>query len=232
VTPRTIGVMGGMGPAATVEFYRRLVSETPAERDQDHLHILIDNDPSVPDRTAALLHGGEDPGPALCRMARRLEAAGAEMLAMPCNTAHAYLDQIVAAVEIPVINMLAETAQRLVNRSAGVMATSGTMETGLYERALVRSGARYLQPDSCGQATVDRAIREIKRGVPPTEVSVALAQVVRALAAQGAEAVVAGCTELSLVNGTEMELPWVDALDVLVEATLREAWREGESVQP
>ena len=151
---------------------------------------------------------------------------------MPCNTAHAYLDQIAAVVRLPIINMLVETARRLPGRAAGVMATSGTVRTGLYERALAGCRIRCLQPSSQGQKAVDQAIRDIKRGVPPTEVSDSLADVVRDLAAQGAEAVVAGCTELSLVDGNEMELPWVDALDVLVEATLREAWREGESVQP
>ena len=87
--PLVVGAVGGMGPAATAEAFRRIVAATPAQRDQDHLHVIIDSDPLIPDRTRALLHGGSDPRPRLIAAARRLEAAGAQVLCMPCNTAHA-----------------------------------------------------------------------------------------------------------------------------------------------
>ncbi|MCA1705022.1 MAG: amino acid racemase, partial [Actinobacteria bacterium] len=98
----TVGVLGGMGPLATAEFMRLLVASTPAKRDQEHLHVIVDSNPMIPNRTAALLHGGEDPTPMLVESARLLESAGAEILAMPCNTAHCFLADIQAAVSIPV----------------------------------------------------------------------------------------------------------------------------------
>ena len=220
---KTIGVMGGMGPAATVEFFRRLVAATPAARDQDHPRILIDNDPGVPSRTEAILNGAASPEPALVAMAQNLERAGAELLAMPCNTAHHYLDAIRDAVEIPALDMLEETVRRVDERCVGLLATSGTVRTGLYERTLAEKGVRLLVPDDAEQERVMQAIEAVKSGADPRSLAPELAQTAAALAARGAQAVIAGCTEISLVPGDEMPIRWIDALDALVKATLREA---------
>ena len=220
---KTIGVMGGMGPAATVEFFRRLVAWTPACCDQDHPRILIDNDPSVPSRTDAILNGATSPEPALAAMAMNLERAGAELLAMPCNTAHRYLDAIRAAVHIPVLDMLEATAKRIDGDCVGLLATSGTIRTGLYERVLAQRGIRLLVPETPAQDRVMQTIEAIKSGVDPRSLEPGLAQIVAAFGARGAQAVIAGCTEISLVPGTEMPIRWIDALDALVKATLREA---------
>jgi len=217
---KTIGILGGMGPAATVEFFRRLVEATPATIDQNHLHILIDNDPSVPDRTLALLRDGPSPEPALAAMARRLASAGAEVLAMPCNTAHAFLDAIRAAVDVTVVDMIAETADRVGSGTVGLLATSGTIESGVYRRVLDARGIRLVVPDGDAQRTVGRAIEAIKAGRDLAEVEHAVLPVAESLRNLGAEVIVAGCTEISLLDGGRMPIRWVDALDCLVEATI------------
>ena len=220
---KTIGVIGGMGPAATVEFFRRLVAATPAACDQDHPRILIDNNPGVPSRTEAILNGAASPEPALVAMAQNLDRAGAELLALPCNTAHHYLDAIRNAVEIPVLDMLEETVRRIGEACVGLLATSGTVRTGLYERALAKKGIRLVTPSDAEQETVTQAIEAIKSGADPRRLAPELAQTAAALADRGAQAVIAGCTEISLVPGDEMPIRWIDALDALVKATLREA---------
>jgi len=220
---KTIGVVGGMGPMATVEFFRRLVAKTDAASDQEHVHILIDNDPSVPDRTGALLRGEENPVPALQRMARRLEAAGAELLAMPCNTAHAFIEEIRVAVSIPVLDMIEETAAAVDGGPVGLLATDGTIETGLYQRALATRRIDTVSPGATDQATVMEIIRAVKAGEDLDRLTGRIAPVIDRLAAAGAKAAVAACTELSLLAGKRLEIRWIDALDVLVRAALRHA---------
>ena len=225
-THKVIGVLGGMGPAATVEFFRRLVAATPATIDQDHLHILIDNDPTVPDRTRAILHGGPSPEPVLVNMARRLQGAGAEVLALPCNTAHVYLDAIRKGVTARVVNMIAETVASVGEEAVGLLATSGTIDSRLYHRACEEHEIRLILPSEDGQRTIVRAIEAIKASRSFDEVEAAVARVSTGLRKRGANAVVAGCTELSLLDGASMTVRWIDALDCLVAATIREAFRE------
>lgn len=219
----TVGILGGMGPMATVEFFRRLVAATPANVDQEHLHVLIDSDPSVPNRTAAILHEGPSPVPWLSAMARRLEAAGAGFLVMPCNTAHVYLDAIRASVSIPVVDMIVETVAALDRSPVGLLATDGTVRSGLYQRAAAARGIAVVVPTPAEQRSAADAIERIKRGEDPGRVRDVFAAIARRLGREGAAAVVAGCTEISLVSGSGMDVPWIDALDCLVEATLRDA---------
>jgi len=219
----TIGILGGMGPAATVEFFRRLVTATQADSDQGHLRILIDNDPNVPSRADAILRNGPSPEPTLVAMAKGLEASGADLLAMPCNTAHYYLDAIQRTVEIPVLDMIAETASGVLVRRVGILATTGTVHLRLYEQKLASRGIELAVPGDDDQKLVMRAIEQIKAGISVEVVGVGLVPVVEALERAGAEAVIAGCTEISLVVGDGMALPWIDALDCLVDATIQAA---------
>ena len=117
---KTVGVLGGMGPDATVDFMSKVIAATPAEKDQDHLRMLVDSNPHVPNRQEALLRGGEDPGPVLAAMAKGLQAAGADFLVMPCNTAHAFKDAIIEAVDIPLVSIIDVS----VDACAGVAAES------------------------------------------------------------------------------------------------------------
>jgi len=220
---KTVGILGGMGPLATAEFFRRLVVATPADVDQEHLHILIDNDPRLPDRTEALLRGGPSPVEGLVTMARRLERAGADFIAIPCNTAHAFLEDIRAAVSIPVLDMVEEAVRTIGRSSVGLLATEGTISTGLYQRACAKRGIRVVVPEDGGQRAVADAIAGIKGGRAPRRVGEMLGPVLLWLRERGAEAVIAACTEISLVPGGVMSIPWIDAMDRLVEAALREA---------
>ncbi|WP_226924441.1 cysteate racemase [Georgenia satyanarayanai] len=220
-----MGVLGGMGPLATVETYRRIVASTPARRDQDHLHVVIDSNPAVPDRTAALLSGGEDPRPLLHAGAQRLVVAGAEVLCIPCNTAHAYHEWLQRRVPVPIVHMLRETASRVAAlgaRRVGLLATTGTVATGLYQAELQRAGLGLVTLEAPVQSRVMDAIGAIKAGDVGDGVVSALAAAALCLVSAGADHVVVGCTEISLVAGElPLPVPVVDALDVLVSSTLR-----------
>jgi aspartate racemase len=231
---KTIGVLGGMGPAATVDFYRRIVEAVEAARDQDHLHVLIDSDPSVPDRTAFLLGDGPDPVPALIAMARRLEGAGAELLVMACNTASAFAPRVAAAVGVPLLNWPDEVARGILARRpqtarAGVLATTGTIATGLYQRAFGGHGVAVLVPDAPAQEQVMQAIygpEGVKAG--SGDWRTARAQVLscgEGLAEAGADVLVLACTELSVLfapgpdgaRAAAWPVPTYDAAQVVAE---------------
>jgi len=220
---KVVGIVAGMGPLAAAEFFRRLILATPAASDQEHLHILVDNDPSVPDRTAAILRDGPDPVPRMIAMARRLQAGGAEVLAMPCNTGHVFLDRIRDAVDATVLDMPSETALAIDERRVGLLATTGTIETGLYHRACTERDIELLVPEAADQELVMKAIHWIKASGETRAPQAWIDGVVDHLCGRGAEAVIAGCTEISLLSGDGLGIRWHDALDYLVQATLREA---------
>jgi aspartate racemase len=210
-----------MGPAATIEFFRRLVAATPAAVDQAHLRILIDNNPQVPDRTNAIFGNGPDPGPALAQMAQELETWGADFLTMPCNTGHVFRPAIEVAVSIPFVDMIEETAAVLRVKTTGLLATTGTVHTKLYHTACARHGVRVVVPNADDQELVMDIIRRVKAGGSGESVRDYAMAVVRRLADRGAETVIAGCTEISLIPGRGMPIPWIDALDCLVDASVR-----------
>jgi aspartate racemase len=232
---KTLGVLGGMGPAATVDFFRRIVESTAARNDQEHLHVIIDNLPQVPDRTGFLQYGGEDPGPTLIAMAQRLEGAGADFLVMPCNTAGAFTARIQSVVGVPVVDWAAETAYGVVARVAGtrrvgLLATSGTVQARLYHDAFDAVGVRVLVPDEPCQSQVMDAIygpRGVKAG--HTDLSHARSEVEeagQALVASGVDAILLACTELSVLFAAT-EPPWsvptFDASQIIVEHVISRA---------
>ena len=219
-----------MGPAATIEFFRRLVAATPAAIDHAHLRILIDNNPHVPDRTEAIFGRGPDPGPVLEAMARGLAASGADFLTMPCNTGHVFQAAIRDAVSIPFIDMIEETVRVIAVKKIGLLATTGTVRTELYRMACNQRGIELVVPDDDDQVLVMDIIRRVKAGGSGTSVRDHAAVIVARLADRGAEAVIAGCTEISLIPGDGMPIEWIDALDCLVQASMRMALnQENES---
>ncbi|MFC2106507.1 aspartate/glutamate racemase family protein [Candidatus Bipolaricaulota bacterium] len=227
---KAIGILGGMGPAATIEFFRRLVAATPAAVDQAHLRILIDNNPHVPDRTDAIFGRGPDPGPALADMARGLAASGADFLTMPCNTGHVFQAAIRNAVSIPFIDMIEETAHMIAVKRVGLLATTGTVRAELYRMACDQRDIELITPAEDDQRLVMDMILRIKAGGPGASVREHAAAIVGRLADRGAGAVIAGCTEISLIPGDGMPIEWIDALDCLVQASMRMALnQENES---
>src|SRR5256886_7999822 len=169
MSQKVIGVLGGMWPWATLELFEKILRLTPAQDDQDHFRIVIDNNPKIPDRSPAILGDGEDPTPALVATAKNLQQAGADFLVIPCNTAHFFYERIAAAVSIPVLHIMDEVATAAREavpdvRVLGVLATEATMASGLYQRACGRGGIEGVGAAPAGQRGVDRALYGVKAG--------------------------------------------------------------------
>lgn len=205
--PFKVGVVGGVGPAATVDFMQKVVRNTPASRDQDHIKLHVEQNPQIPDRTDNLLGDGPDPTIALYATCKKLEDGGADLIAIPCNTAHAYVERIQPRLGIPIVNMLTETVQAIRQRlpalrEVGVLATSGTLGSGVYARALAEQGLRQLQPSAAAQERVMQAIYG-RQGVKAGHTQGICQEDIRAglddLIEQGARVVILGCTELPLL---------------------------------
>jgi len=222
-----------MGPLATADFYAKLVRLTPARRDQDHLHVIIDSNPAIPDRTAAVMGSGEDPTPALITTARRLARAGADLIAIPCNSAHIFLDAIRRAVTVPVLDMMEEVAVasaalRPAPRGVGLLATPATLSSGLYKRALAARGIEVIAPAPAEEEGVAAVIAAVKSGDLGTAVRGRAKAAAAALASRGAQAIVLGCTELPLVlDSRDIAVPVLDGAEILAAAVLREARASG-----
>lgn len=225
---KVIGILGGMGPEATCDLYLKIIKCTPATKDQDHIRVVIDSNPKIPDRTAFILGSGEDPRPLLIETAKHVESMGASLIAMPCNTAHYFHGEIQSAVSVPVLHMMKEVARELGGKvkHAGLLATTGTVKTGLYRDALEAAGIETIVPGEEGQNEVMRAIYAIKGGDFGTAGGIMRTQG-QELVRKGAEVVIAGCTEIPLVlrNG-DLEVPVLDATMVLAQACVREALSE------
>lgn len=227
MTSAVIGILGGMGPAATADFYAKLVSATPAVVDQDHVRALIWSDPAIPDRTAALVGSGPDPVPLLVAGAQRLQDAGAMFIAMPCNTAHAFLDRVRAHVDLPFVHMIEETCRHIVQRSVGavgLLATTGTVRSGLYQRSLESTGTAVLTPGATDQERVVEVIARVKAGVVDDQTRRLIRQSVARIVDRGAQVIIAGCTELPLaLADMDVHVPVIDPTLVLAKAAVARA---------
>jgi len=226
---KTPGIIGGMGPSATCDLMQKIIDNTDAADDQHNIHLLVDQNTDVPDRTAAILKGGADPMPELTKSARRLHAAGADFLCMSCNTAHYFHERLSNEVPIPILNMPAESAKELKRRGVrkvGLLATDGTIRTGVYHRYLKAEGIDVVVPEGEDQATVMRLIYDcVKKGVPVGEYPAqAVAKTVAGLKAKGAEAFLLACTELPIAfERLGYRDGFVDPTLVLARAIIREA---------
>jgi aspartate racemase len=228
---KTIGIVGGMGPAATADLMKKITDMTDADCDQEHIHLLIDSNVNIPDRTAAILHGGENPVPELLAASKRLESIGADFLIMPCNTAHWFIPALECEVGIPFLNMPAETARLLKEmdvETAAVLATDGTVQSGLYEEALRAEGISAIYPDDEQQKTVMSLVYDyIKRGIldPAQLPHDEMAAICSSLRARGATAVLLACTELPVAFDLMglYEDDCVDPTSVLAGAAIRKA---------
>lgn len=226
---KKVGVLGGMGPEASAAFYLQLTTKTGARRDQDHLEVLIYSDPTIPDRTTHLLSRGEDPRPQLIRRLRQLEDWGAEIIAIPCNTAHYYFEELQQALNVTLLNILRETVVRVEEELSppakiGILATTATLRLKLYDRILKESGYAPVVPDDQRQEQVYQAIRSMKAGDATEPVIEVFHHSIRDLKEAGSAGIILGCTELTLVQSQlDASLPLFDSSEILAEATLREA---------
>lgn len=233
---RLVGILGGMGPAATADFYRKLIAATPATIDQDHVRVVMWADPTIPSRQDALLSGGQDPTPALEFGADQLERCGAEIVVVPCNTVHPYLDSVFAERPMQFISIIRATLTALPDdRSTpvGVLATDAALRAGIYQEALTDAGRTFVLPDSGAQVQLMEAVRQVKSGANPVTVGAHLHGIVDALGAAGATTVIAGCTELSALIETlqqPLSLNVIDPAAELARHTVAAAHRQAEAM--
>lgn len=221
--PRTIGILGGMGPQATVLLMSKVIAAVPARDDADHVPLIVDQNPQVPSRITQLIEGrGEDPGPVLAAMARRLEAAGATALAMPCNTAHHYAPVIAEAVSIPFLDMVqlsVEWAKDLAGsgRRVGILASPAVRQIGLFDAPLAAAGLKAVYPED--EPALLAAIRAIKAEGATNGARETLRSASQELHEAGADVQMIACTEFSLIADACVSRAQVfDTLDVLVSA--------------
>ena len=217
-----VGVLGGMGPEATVDFMSKVIALTPGDDDQDHVRLLVDQNPQVPNRQEALLRGGVSPGPVLADMARGLEAGGCDFLVMPCNTAHAFQDDIRSAVSIPFISIVDATLDAAPDANCvGIIATTACVQADVYQPALESRGMRFVLPSDADVEELTRLSFEIKSGNKGDEIKAAVRGFALALVDQGADAIVSGCTEFPLVLGAgDLDVPLLSSTDELAKRTI------------
>lgn len=223
---RRVGILGGMGPEATVLLMQKVIAAVPAQDDEDHIPLIVDQNPQVPSRIKHLIEKtGEDPAPVLAAMAHRLTVAGAQALAMPCNTAHHYAPAIRAASAVPLLDMVALAVVEARKRAAsgqgakvGILASPAVRQVGLFDAALWAQG---LDPVYCADdtETLLPVMRMVKADGPSALARAALAQAAEELRGRGAVVQLIACTEFSMItDALGPEIDWADTLDCLVSA--------------
>lgn len=225
-----LGILGGLGPMATVYFYEMITAHTKASCDQDHIDIVINSRATTPDRTSYIMGKSSDnPLRIMIDDSKRLKEYGVTLLAIPCNTAHYFYDMLTDAIDIPYLNIMDETAAYLAEKgvkSAGVMATEGTVSSKTYHRYLEQHGIKCIIPDAEHQALITSNIYDdIKMGK-----RVCMDKFTSAaehLFSQGAERIILGCTELSLIKKNEgLDSRFVDSLEVLAKRAIEACGKE------
>lgn len=222
-----LGILGGMGPMATVDLFQKIIEHTDAAQDQDHIHILIDNNTRIPDRTQAIAQGSSAPLLEMQCSANRLTQAGAQLLLIPCNTAHYFYEELAASTSVPILNMLEESAKELARRGVqrvGLLATDGTIQSRLYHTYLRRYGVEPVVPSPEHQKIVMALVYDgIKSGNGEFDIT-PFYGVLSELRELGAECLLLGCTELPLAFAQyHLPGPYIDPTDVLAHAAVQAA---------
>lgn len=204
---KVIGILGGMGPEATADLFLKIIRLTPASRDQDHIRVIIDSNPKIPDRTAYILGKGEDPFPALLETALNLKKAGVNFIIMPCNTAHYFLERLEKETGLPFISIVDAAVEELKIKIAspakvGILATDGTIKAEIYHKGLKREGFIPVVPSDEKQKIVMKCIYEGVKAGKISEAREWIKEPLKELANLGVKAIILGCTELPiLVSG-------------------------------
>ena len=220
---KTIGILGGMGPEATLYFFSLIVKNTAAAKDQDHIHVLVWNDPTIPPRTDAILGSGPIPLPKLLAVVKTLERGGASLIVIPCLTAHYFASRIKLRARVPFVDLIEESAAWAVKAvpglgSAALLASTGTVRSGLFHQAFKRQKVEVLTPDEADQKRVMEAIfgsRGVKAGTTSGAPRRTILSVAQKLVRRGAQAVIAGCTEVPLVlRAADLSVPYVEPMRI------------------
>jgi aspartate racemase len=238
-----IGIVGGVGPAATADFMNKIIRNTKASRDQEHIKIIVENNPQIPDRTGNLIGDGPDPTIALYSTCKKLESNDASLIAIPCNTAHAYVERIQPYLSIPIVNMLYETREYIRTNykgrtQIGLLATSGTVQSRVYHDAFAGTGFTLLTPDDAYQARVMESIygkNGVKAGYSEGQCLTDLLAALHHLVDKGVEVIILGCTELPLILSENSDyrvgdrtVAILDPTEILARkcAGIGEAWHQ------
>ncbi|SJM35371.1 Aspartate racemase [Mesorhizobium delmotii] len=229
MSPKTVGVIGGLGSRATVAFLNSVLEHTPIKSNRDHLHMIVDCNPKVPDINAAILGTGPIAAAALAASGRRLEIAGANFIVMVCNAAHVYEGELRQAVSVPFISMVEETMRTIRSdfpqcRRVGLLATDGCFRSNLYQDRLA---SRDLIPIVQTAKELERlmlALGRINTGDLGHAIRSEILGLIAALIARGAESIILGCSEIALVEPySDSGIPLIDPGLVLAKATVRSA---------
>ena len=235
---KVIGILGGMGPEATLDCFGKIIKNTPAKSDRDHIRVVMDSNPGIPDRIAAILGEGESPVSALIAGCRGLEKAGADFIIIPCVTVHFFLPQIQAQTPLPILSIFDAVAEAIQGdfpaaKTVGLLGTVATVESGLIQKRLAQEKIHTLVPDSAQQSKIVDAIKDIKDTRPSrtkSEITNALIEAARSLIDKepdGADAIIAGCTEIPLALAQEhLPVPYFDSLTILARAAIRFAGKD------
>lgn len=222
MTEKIAGILGGMGPQATVDLLQRIIELTPALDDCDHIHCVVDNHPKVPSRIKAIIEkNGEDPGPVMADMGKRLETFGADFLAIACNTAHYYYDNVQSVVSIPVIHVIHEVTKHIrmhypdENR-IGILASPAVAMTNLYRKSFEKYGLEDVWPDADAQESLLEVIKSVKKGDTGDGVRKTYRDIAASYGEKDIRIVVVACTELSALD-EDLSVISVDAADVLAK---------------
>ena len=221
-----VGIIGGMGPEATIDFMSRILAATPAKSDQDHIRTVVENNPRIPSRQLAMRGEGVDPGKSIAEIAARLQSMNADFIVMPCNLAHAWQSDIEAAISIPFVSIVEESVRSALDRSGddsavGLMTTPGCFTAGLYQRALADAGRPVITQTPDELAETMSLVEEIKGGNKSPQVTERLLALANALVRRGAKVLIAACTEFPLVLDQSMfDVAFVSSTDVLAKKTV------------
>ena len=224
MTKTTLGVIGGLGPIATSYFMELIIKITDAETDQEHLDMIIYNRPSIPDRTSYILDKTKpNPLPPIVDIGKTLTKEGAGYIAIPCITAHYFYDTLKKEISVPIVDIVAETVEHLKEngvRNVGIMATDGTVTSGLFQKALERNGMTAVLPSKeCQQYVMDLIYNCVKAGKPIDMDK--FDSVKKELKNNGADAIILGCTELSLIKREyDIGAGFIDAMEVLARQSI------------
>jgi len=227
---KTIGIMGGMGPMATVDLMKKIILATPASKDQEHIPMLVDNNSQIPDRTKAIMGQGASPAPEMVKTAKRLMMAGADFIIIACNTAHYFLPEILPQISIPVLSIIDVTTNSALEKgvkSVGLLATTGTVSTGLYQKKLEASGIQCITPPADKQHLIDDMIYQGVKANNENYDTHAVEELLAEMQSAGAEAFILGCTEVPVaVSMYKLQGEFIDATDELAKAAIKFAKEE------
>ncbi|HGK4757557.1 aspartate/glutamate racemase family protein [Enterobacter cloacae] len=227
---RIIGVLGGMGPEATADAFLKLIANTPAKKDQEHIPVIIASLPAIPDRTENILYGGPSPLPAMIKSLKVLENSGASCIVMPCNTAHYWLEELRKNTASEFISIIESACDRIIAEgisSVALVATTATVKTKLYQRRLEKAGISCIIPDVVHQEEIMKSIIAFKRGEHRLSSEI-IASSIKSLQDKGCEKIIMGCTEIPLILESHIrEKPqdFIDATDELIKRAVQWYYR-------